>query len=285
MALPEDIGDVRGHPVGKVTAAEGHHDGDADTLLCGILQTLRARLKLLVEVIILNLTEIPVIRVEYLLKELKSSVERETYMPDSAAVLLPFQKVEDAEIEELLPARFRECNQHIVINSVRAEPFQLLVEDFFHVFGLFYMPGREFCRQKHSVPVSARKSASEKSLAFSEVIVICRVYVVNARIYQFMNYLRCGSLIYAAVGVERQTHCTETECGKFVPRLGVDSVKHIRLHLFIPFPVIRVPVVCQFVIGLQRFPQNFLSNTKQKFHVNMPQIFGMIRQISMHSQS
>ena len=61
IRLSEDTCDIRRHPVCKVTAAKGHHDGNADTLLCGILQTAGARLIILIEVVILNLAEIPVI--------------------------------------------------------------------------------------------------------------------------------------------------------------------------------------------------------------------------------
>ena len=118
-----------GKHVYKLTAAQRFHDDDGDALGSGGLEAVDARLRYLIEVIVLYLAEVPVIVIKNLKEIVSVTVIGETNVSDgSFRFLLPYP-VKDTYILKLLPhGDIGKMVHEVVVDVVGAKAGQFFVE-------------------------------------------------------------------------------------------------------------------------------------------------------------
>ena len=94
---------ARRQQIHQLAAPQGLHDDHRDASGRGGLQTGPAGLADLVHVVVLDLTEVPVIGLQDLQKHLRVSVEGEADLADGAGLLFPGDPVLDPQGHQLVP--------------------------------------------------------------------------------------------------------------------------------------------------------------------------------------
>ena len=113
----------------QLAAPEGLHDDHRDALGLGGLQTGPARLGVLVQIIVLNLAEIPVVGVQNLQKGIGAAVVGKADLPDAALGFAGGNPVLDAQGFQVFPLGIIGEHVHeVIVDMVGAEALQLLPE-------------------------------------------------------------------------------------------------------------------------------------------------------------
>ena len=145
----------------------------------GVAQAVHAGLTGLVHVVVLNLAEVPVVGIHQLLEHRGAAVVGEADVPDLARGQLVRDPLPDAQLVQLLPGgRVREHVHQVVVDMVRLQPPQLLLEGPFHaVQGLYHIVG-QLGRQIDPVPaVIAAEDFPHRRLAAG--VDVGRVQIVD----------------------------------------------------------------------------------------------------------
>ena len=104
----------------------------------GMLQTPAACLGMFIQIIVLDLAEIPVISVDDPAEHLRTAMIGKTDLPDGATGLLFCDPFSDAHIHKALPGiRIVEHMHQIVVHIVSAQPLQFLLEEAFNAGNAF----------------------------------------------------------------------------------------------------------------------------------------------------
>ena len=128
-SLGQQLGHIRRH-IGQGTAPQGLHDDHAQALLVGQTHALQARLIVHIQVVELDLAELPaVIGVQDALERLQIVVEAETDVADLAVALGLFHLLDDLELLHALPAVIAEGVHQVQVDVVGLQPLQLLIQD------------------------------------------------------------------------------------------------------------------------------------------------------------
>ena len=132
--------------VDQAAAAEGFHDDDGDALrLCG-LKTASARLRMLVHVVVLDLTEVPVIGIQNTAEFVRRSVEGEADLTNLAGSLLLLDPVLDAEGTDPFPgAEIGDHVHEVVVDVICSEPREFFLKGALHLVPRFHQVVRELC--------------------------------------------------------------------------------------------------------------------------------------------
>ena len=113
----------------QLSAPERLHDDHRDPLLRRGLQPLRPCLGHIIQIIILDLAEIPVIIIQDPNEVLGISMVGKADIPDLARLLLLFDPAEDPNGLQLLPhGHIRQVMHQIVVHIVRTQPRQFFIE-------------------------------------------------------------------------------------------------------------------------------------------------------------
>ena len=119
-------------------APQGFHDDNGNPLLRGVFQARDPGLGMLVQIIVLDLAEVPVIGVEEAAEHVRIAMIGEARVPDGPAGLFFRKPVGDAQGLDALPGVHVVEHMHqVVIHVIRLQAAQLLLEVFLHVVGLF----------------------------------------------------------------------------------------------------------------------------------------------------
>src|SRR5208283_4343409 len=100
---------------GKVPAPQGLHHHYGEVLSCRISEPGRPRLVMLIEKVVLDLAELPVVRVHDLSERVESTMEREPGIPDLSLCLCFVEESGHAEFFQFLPALLPETVEQVVI--------------------------------------------------------------------------------------------------------------------------------------------------------------------------
>ena len=133
--VPEGLHGILRKLGNQLTSPERLHDHDRDPLAVGIFQPPSSCLRMLIHIIILDLAEIPVISVYDLAEHITVPMIGKPDLPDLSAGLLLFQPFLDPELLELFPCRDVIQHMHeIIVNIIRTQPAQMLIEVFVQGF-------------------------------------------------------------------------------------------------------------------------------------------------------
>ena len=153
--------------VDQAAAAEGFHDDDGDALrLCG-LKTASARLRMLIHVVVLDLTEVPVIGIQNTAEFVRRSVEGEADLTNLAGSLLLLDPVLDAEGTDPFPgAEIGDHVHEVVVDVICSEPGEFFLKGAFHLVTRLHQVVRKLCGYVDAVPQAGipRQNGAERGL-------------------------------------------------------------------------------------------------------------------------
>ena len=90
-----------------------------------------------------------------------------------------FQKCKNTQIDHFVPEFRVKEEEHIVINAISAESFELNIKDFVHIIPATDKPRRKFVGYFHPVPVSVCECFSQHDFALSVAIGIAGIEVID----------------------------------------------------------------------------------------------------------
>ena len=118
-----------GQQIHEFAAAQRLHDDNGDAFRGSGPEAIHARLGGFVQIIVLDLAEIPVIVLQDLQELVRVAVIRKADVPDGARLFLPGDPFADAEFFQLLPlGEIRELVHQVVVDVIGAKPFQTFIE-------------------------------------------------------------------------------------------------------------------------------------------------------------
>ena len=124
--------------VHQPSAPQGFHDNDGNPLFFGVFQARDPGLGMLVQVIVLDLTEIPIIGVDQLAEHVRIAVIGKAHLADFSAGLFLCQPVGHAQGLDALPGfHVGEHMHQVIVDMIGLQAAKLLLEIFFHIAGLF----------------------------------------------------------------------------------------------------------------------------------------------------
>ena len=109
--------------------------------MCGcIFETCRTCLVLLVQEVVLDLAEVPVVRIHDPVEILPGAMEGETCIFNAAVVFGFVQKISNAEVLDRVPEFAHESVDEIIVDMVCPEFLQLGIKERVHILPLFNKP-------------------------------------------------------------------------------------------------------------------------------------------------
>jgi hypothetical protein len=136
-----------GHRPGERAAPQRLHDHDAHPLRRRVLQAFRAGLVFLVQVVVLDLAERPVIAVYDGLEGIRFVVERKAGVPDPAVGQGVVEEPGHVHLLHDVPAVPGEPVDQVIVDVIGLQFLQLLVQVSVHALPLLDEPGRQLRRQ------------------------------------------------------------------------------------------------------------------------------------------
>ena len=122
---------ARGQHVHKLSAAQGLHDDHRNPLGGCRFESLHSGLRHFIEIIVLDLTEIPVVVIQDLQEVLGVAVIGKTYVPNSAACFFVSDPLKDPNLFELIPhSDVCQMMHQVVIYVCGPQTRQFLLEVF-----------------------------------------------------------------------------------------------------------------------------------------------------------
>ena len=226
-ALLHDFFGVSGKHVDQFPTPKRFHDHYRDSLCSSSLETVHTCLRNLVQVIVLNLTEIPVIIIQYFLEIVGVSMVRETDVPDGARLFFLFDPFRDSDLLQFFPhGKIGQMVHQIVVNIGGAQTGQLLVKIFVQVSSAFdHVLGQLGRDIDFLTDLIALENFSQRR--FTARIDVSSVIVVDAGTEGSQN-LRLCLLQIDAVPLSGETHASESQHRKFIST-AVFSVNHVFL--------------------------------------------------------
>ena len=173
------------------SAPQRFHDNHRDSFGGGGLQARGSGLGVLVQIIILDLAEIPVVILQDLQEVLRIPVVGKTDIPDGSFLFLLRDPVLNAHFLQALPLRgIRQHVHQIVVDVVCLQPLQFLPEDLFRSGQVPDQILRQLGGHVHLFPDSvALQHGSQQR--FAARIDICGVKVVHAALISRQNLFFC----------------------------------------------------------------------------------------------
>ena len=154
-----------------------HHHRNAHALRQVI--ALQPRLLLRVQVVELELAEVPLPGGEDLLKGLIAVVEGEAQPADFPLPLQLLRPLHQALLLHRLPPLPIQCVEQVEVKTAGVQPLQLEIEDLLGVRYGLHLPYRQLGGQVIAVPGHARQGPAQKALALAVVVVVGGVKVVH----------------------------------------------------------------------------------------------------------
>ena len=229
-----------GQPCDEPSAPQRLHDDDGNALGGGGLQSPAAGLGVLVQIVVLDLAEVPVVGVQQLHKSRCVPVERKSDPPDLARSLQLLQPVPYAHGAELFPGGTVGQHVHEVkVDVVGAQAGQLLLKAF-----LCPRPGADevlgqLVGQIDPVP-AAQTAQGLPQGGLAARIDVGGVKVVDAQVHRLANLCGDGVLVDAAPRPGKPQAAVSQH-----RKLGAGFVGPV-LHVCAPFPSGTKPL-CGFV--------------------------------------
>ena len=121
-----------GQGVYQLAAPQRLHDDHGNAFVCGVMQSFPSRLCMLVQIIVLNLAEIPVISINQRFEGASISVEGKTDIADGAGLFLLSNPFLDADALQTCPHFYIKKHMHQVkIDVIRFQTFELFLKELF----------------------------------------------------------------------------------------------------------------------------------------------------------
>ena len=222
---------------GESAAAHRLHHDDGDAILReDFILALRV-LKLPVEVVQLNLGEIPLAVFDDLAQNLRGIVEGEAEMADASGLLFLHQILIDA----MLFHGFQVCGVHgvaqVEVKVLHLAAAELIFKNTFGILGGIDHPHRHFRCEMEAFTRILFQSLADEQLGIALVIAVGCVEIIHAALIGEVDDLLClGTVNGFAALYLGQTHAAESQHGDLVPRVFVFSFQHVvsSLNLFLP---------------------------------------------------
>ena len=209
----------------QAAAPQRLHDDHGQALRVRVAQSGNAGLGMLVQVVELDLAEIPVIGVHQRLELFRAAVEGESDVPNLPGRLLAFDPLPDAQPAQARPGRGVIEHMHeVIIDMVGLQALQLLPEIPLRVPCLADIVLGKLRRDIDPVPEAVLlQERAEAHLAAG--IDVGRVEIVDAA-PDGKRHLLLRLLLVNAAAPARKAHASEAEGGKLLAALRADSVLH-----------------------------------------------------------
>ncbi len=196
----------------QLATPERFHYHDRYSLFMRAAQASASGLRILVHVVVLYQAHVPVPHVEQAAEHLAVAVVGKTYLAYRAAFFLFLEPFLDAQPLQPFPrGRVGEHVHQVIVDMIRAQPFQFLVEKLFGAFSALYHIMGQLAGDKDLVAyASALEYLSQGRLAAR--IDIRRVKIVHSRLRGAHDQLFGLRYIYASSRL-RQAHAAVSENG------------------------------------------------------------------------
>jgi len=123
--LPRGVGQAVRQP----PASQRLHNDNGQPLFGGFVQSCDACLGIFVQIVVLNLAEVPVVDIQKAAEHIGVSVVGKAHLPDLTGLLFLLQPGKDTQVAEPLPGLdIREHMHQVVVHVVRAQTAQLLLK-------------------------------------------------------------------------------------------------------------------------------------------------------------
>ena len=138
--VPDGLHGGRRSDQPQVAATQRLHDDHANPLARGVTQPIGARLIGLVQVVVLDLAELPGVSVDDALEVFRQTMERKPDVGDAPVVLGCFQKFQHAKPVHSVPQGTVQRVHQIVVDAIDAKAFKLRVQIAVHVGASLQQP-------------------------------------------------------------------------------------------------------------------------------------------------
>ena len=161
---------LRGLPAQSASANGLHHD-NSQPFVCGVLHATPAGLVVHVYIVVLDLSQGPIVVGIYnTFESFEVVVERESEVIKTPLSHLLLSPTQDAEVTHLRPILCVEAVQQVIVELVNLQPLQLFVEEPVEIFSFFDHSSGEFCSQPHSLAVTVFQGKTDDALALTVVV-------------------------------------------------------------------------------------------------------------------
>ena len=210
----------------QLAAPQGFHDDHGNSLLCCRLKSRPSGLGVLVQIVILNLTEVPVISVQNLEEHFRIPVVGEADISDSPFFFLPGNPLLNPQILEPHPFRvIREHVHQVVVNMIGAQTGKFFTEGFVNGCGGAKEILGELGGNIHLVPAVVFLQNPTQAFLISRVN-IGGVKVVDAFFNGKQDFFLCFFIIDAAA-FPGESHTAIPQLGNGIA-VSVRSVFHTK---------------------------------------------------------
>ena len=185
----------------------------------------RSRLVALSGVVVLDLAEVPVIRVEHRKEVRRTAVVRKAYLANTPRSLVARNPVLDTQRNHTLPLRGRGDVVHkVVVDMVSPQAAQLLIKIAVEILRAFARSMRQLSREQNLIAqAQALKRSAHTSLVAR--IEIGRVQVVNPLLHRTRND-GIGCLRIGASRRTRKPHASQPQRRDVAAAFGVNAILH-----------------------------------------------------------
>ena len=200
---------------GERAAAQRFHDDDRNAGFRQNFVLFAGTVEFPVEVVELNLREIPFLRIDDGLECFRSVVEGETELADLSLFFHLLEKFASMEFFREFPVRLVEGVEHVEVEVIGLAAGELFLEDAFDVGFLFCEPDGHFVREIVGVTGIGFEEFAETFFAFAAVVHVGGVEVVASGEHGAVDHLFDGGIINRGIvgGDAGQSHASEPEKG------------------------------------------------------------------------
>ena len=216
----------------KLSAAQGLHDDDGNSFFRRGLQPDDPRLGVFVEIVVLDLTEIPIVILQDFEKPVRIAVVGKAYVSDFSAFLFLIQPLDRPDVLQLFPhGDIRQMVHQIVIDIIGAQAGKLFSKVLLKRGPAADKILRELCGDVDLFTNAvARKDLAQRG--FAAAVNICGIKIVDASVIR-LHDLPFGFFQIDASALLGKPHTSEAENRKAVSG-SVFSVLHRIIPHFLP---------------------------------------------------